>query len=109
VEKRSYCPSTRTLIIGTIGMRRKIGRVALVGILANVGLAMAFLYAGSSSSSIAYAAALNTDLAFFSLFPLGALDGKKVFDWDKDAKEDLVYRLRRHYGTLVVPGIEVRQ
>jgi len=26
---------------------------------------------------------LNTDLAFVSLFPLGALDGKKVIDWDK--------------------------
>lgn len=73
----------RIFIIGTRGTRMKIGRIALVGILATVALAMAFLSARSSSNNLAYAAALNADLALFSLFPFGSLDDKKVLDWDR--------------------------
>ena len=73
----------RIFIIGIRGTRMKIGRIALVGILATVALAMAFLSARSSSNNPAYAAALNADLALFRLFPFGSLDGKKVLDWDR--------------------------
>jgi Zn-dependent protease len=71
---------------------QEMGRIAAAGPLANIGIAAVALalsipfpqmQAGSFSvgNIILFVCFINALLAFFNLFPIGPLDGKKVFQW----------------------------
>lgn len=69
---------------------RIIGRVAIVGPLTNILLgfgfvALSLLFTVSSSMSVilSTSAYINGFLATFNLIPVGIIDGKKVFTWNK--------------------------
>jgi len=69
--------------------REKLGKTALAGPLANLGLAALFIVvmALSWSESVrliaTFSAWINSFMALFNLVPFGIIDGLKVFWWDK--------------------------
>ena len=73
----------RMMIVGYRAAQDKIGRVALAGILANLGLAAAFTLVLPWYPLLFLASALNVNIAFFNLLPLSNLDGRRIFDWNK--------------------------
>jgi len=68
--------------------RNKFGRVALVGPITNLVMGFAFLvstYIFPYHSYLYTGASFNAWIAMFNLLPFGALDGQKIFDWNKKA------------------------
>lgn len=74
------------VILGMTG-RGEYGRIAAMGPLINLFLAVLFLAArqwlGIGGAFIGYAVTINSWLALFNLIPFGPLDGAKIFAWDK--------------------------
>jgi len=66
--------------------RTKFGRVAFIGPLTNLIMSFAFFILLSYNPFIRYlyiGALFNAWIAIFNLFPFGALDGQKIFSWNK--------------------------
>lgn len=79
-------------IFATNLSKKQNGIISLCGPIVNIVLGILFVIAGflllpsanSFWSTVGFqAGVINFWLAFFNLIPLGPLDGKKVFDWNK--------------------------
>lgn len=65
------------------------GRIALAGPFVNLLLALVFIAIGLSSPELAglasWGVSINIILGVFNMIPVGPLDGRKVFNWNKIA------------------------
>jgi len=74
------------MIAGT-AEKKDIGRISLAGPIINIALSIVFFGAGFVPSPISpiflFGGFFNAYIAAFNLIPFGALDGLKIFNWNK--------------------------
>ncbi len=76
-----------TYIYGPHLTKEKLGKIALIGPLTNLALAIVFLFVGfvipGLKSFTTLGSNVNLFLGAFNMIPIFVLDGKKVYDWNK--------------------------
>lgn len=76
-----------TYIYGPHLTKEKLGKIALIGPLTNLALAIVFLIIGVIMPGLRQFTTLGSNvnlfLGVFNMIPVFVFDGKKVYDWDK--------------------------